>query len=311
MADTVRLQPLARARLATLGEAGRTWLAGLPLVLAELGERWSVTLGRSLPGGSASYVVEARGADGALLTVKVAMVDPGFAAEAEALRLARGRGYVRLVEHDPARHAVLLERLGRGLGSSGLAVEAQLDALALTLAAAWRRPDRAPSDRAGSLADGIVARRAHAGPAHAAAVDAALRCASFLGRTDPDDLVLVHGDPHPGNLLRALESRVGAETGWCFVDPEPCVADRAHDLGVAVRDFSTMLLAEPGTAGERLWSWCGRVAAVSGSDPRRVWAWGLLARVWTGLYVTSFGAPRVGAPFLASAALLTEQGRPF
>jgi streptomycin 6-kinase len=79
---------------------------------------------------------------------------------------------------------------------------------------------------------------------------------------------------------------------------------------VAVRNFSATLLADPGTAAVRAWSWCVRVAAVADADPRRVWAWGLLARVWTGCHVTAFGAPRVGEPFLRSAALLVDQGRP-
>lgn len=132
----------------------------------------------------------------------------------------------------------------------------------------------------------------------------ALACATDLADPNPADLVLVHGDPHPGNLLRVVHPRPGGETGWCFVDPDPSVADRAYDLGVAVRDFSSTLLDDPGTAAARLRSWCARVAAPSGTDPSRVWAWALLERVSTGLYVTSFGAPRVGRPFLRSAALL-------
>jgi len=92
--------------------------------------------------------------------------------------------------------------------------------------------------------------------------------------------------------------------------PDPCVTERAYDLGVAVRDFSATLLASPGTAAERVWSLVRPRGAASGTDPGRVWAWGLLERVSTGLYVTSFGAPRVGAPFLRTAALLVEQGRP-
>ncbi|GAB2594337.1 hypothetical protein GCM10009593_38950 [Microlunatus antarcticus] len=302
----VRLQPLARARVAALGEVGRAWHAGLPAVLDDLTRRWSVTLGRPLPGGSASYVVEARTAGGDPAVLKVALADPGFAAEAELLRRADGRGYARLLKHDAGPQAVLLERLGPGLGVSGLGAEEQLDVLARTLVTAWRPPDRLPLDKARSLAGKVEARRHLAGTSGQAAVDLALAYAAELGRADPQDLVLVHGDPHPGNLLRVGSPRPGAESGWCFVDPEPCVTDRAYDLGVAVRDFSATLLAEPAAASARLWSWCRRVAAPSRADPARVWAWGFLERVSTGLYVHSFGAPRVGEPFLRSAALLAR-----
>lgn len=310
MMDAVRLQPLARARVAALGEAGRAWHAELPAVLSDLTRRWSLTLGRTLPGGSASYVVEARTAAGEPVVVKVAMVDAGLDAEAERLRRADGRGYARLLAVDRTHQAVLMERLGSSLATSGRPVEEQVDLLAATLAVAWRPADGVSSDRARSLADGIRARGAHVGPVDEAAVARALAYASALSRTEPPDLVVAHGDAHPGNLLRVRGPRPGAGTGWCFVDPEPCVAERAHDLGVAVRDFSTTLLVEPRTAVDRLWSWCRRVAAPSGVDPARVWAWSFLERVSTGLYVRSFGAPRVAEPFLRSAALLVASPAP-
>ena len=61
---TVRLQPLTRARVASLGERGEAWAESLPRRLAELARDWGLDLGRSLPGGSNSYVVRARTADG-------------------------------------------------------------------------------------------------------------------------------------------------------------------------------------------------------------------------------------------------------
>jgi len=201
---------------------------------------------------------------------------------------------------------VLLERLGATLSGSGLGPEEQLDVLAATLAVAWRPPDRPAVDRARALAEGIASRLDHVGAADEAAVARALAYASELGGTDPADPVLVHGDPHPGNLLRVPRPRPRAPTGWCLVDPEPCVADAAYDLGVAVRDFSATLLADPAGAVDRLRAWCRRVAAPAGVDPDRVWAWGFLERVSTGLYVRSFGAPAVAGPFLRSAALLVD-----
>ena len=55
------------------------------------------------------------------------------------------------------------------------------------------------------------------------------------------ELVVVHGDPHPGNLLGCSSDRPGGETGYCFVDPDGFVADRAYDLGVAIRDWTAQL----------------------------------------------------------------------
>ncbi|SER26914.1 aminoglycoside phosphotransferase family protein [Microlunatus flavus] len=301
----VRLQPLVRARVAALGPAGQAWVDALPGLLADLAARWSLRLGRGLPGGSASYLVAATRAGGGDAVLKVALPGPGFARVAEALRESAGRGHAAVLEVDEPAGALLLERLGPSLDRSGLGPEEQVEVLARTLAVAWRPPDRAPADKAGSLAEGVRARHVqHPGAADDAVVDRALAHAAQLADHAGTDLVRVHGDPHPGNLLRVPRTRPGAESGWCFVDPEPLVTDRAYDLGVAVRDFSGALLADPGTAAARLRSWCRAVAAPSGTDPERVWAWAYLERVSTGLYVTSFGAPRVAGPFLASAALL-------
>ncbi|MGI3785716.1 MAG: aminoglycoside phosphotransferase family protein, partial [Janthinobacterium lividum] len=237
---TVRLQPLVRARVAALGAEGRAWVDTLPGLLDELCRRWSLRLGRRLPGGSASYLTTVLRADGSEAVLKVALPEPGPADLAAALGTADGRGYVRVLEAEPGLGALLLERLGPSLDRSGLGVEAQLDALATTLLRAWRAPDRPPSDKAGSLARSIRGLHAQVPTALGPdVVERALTCAAMLGDPDPDDLVVVHGDPHPGNLLRVRRPRPGAESGWCFVDPDPFVGDRAYDLGVAVRDFSS------------------------------------------------------------------------
>lgn len=306
---TVRLQPLVRARVAALGDEGRAWVEALPGRLDDLCRRWSLRPGRRLPGGSASYLTTVVRADGSDAVLKVALPEPDAAGRSRTLAAGRGQGYVRVLETAPEVGALLLERLGPSLDHGGLGLEAQLDALATTLLRAWRTPDRPPLDKAASLAAGIRAFHAAVpGAVRADVVERALAVAAGLSAPDPVDLVLVHGDPHPGNLLRVRHPRPGAESGWCFVDPEPCVADRAYDLGVTVRDFSARLLTEPATAADRLASWCAVVAAPSGTDPARVGAWGFLERVSTGLYVTSFGAPRVGAPFLRSAELLVDLG---
>jgi hypothetical protein len=55
-----------------------------------------------------------------------------------------GREYARLLAYDPARQAVLQERLGPSLADLGLPVEAQIEIICATLRRAWRirPPDR-------------------------------------------------------------------------------------------------------------------------------------------------------------------------
>jgi streptomycin 6-kinase len=301
----VRLQPLTRAKVASLGAAGTAWADALPARLAELAELWSLTLGRPRPGGSSSYVVGARTADGRDVVVKVALPDPGLAAQVATLRRAAGRGYVRLLAADAERGALLLEALGSSLQQSARPVEDQLGLLADTLSLAWQPADAhpgPPADKAAALHE-LVGRlwvdldR----PCPPAVVERALAYAERR-QSDPGEPVVVHGDPHPANLLAVPGPRPGAETGWCFVDPDGFVADRAYDLGVVLRDWSGHVEAPGGRA--RLEGWCELLAARSGVDATRIWEWGFLERVSSGLYILAIGAPRAGAPFLRAAELL-------
>jgi streptomycin 6-kinase len=291
--------------VASLGDVGAAWAAGLPALLDELCVLWSLTLGRRRPGGSSSYVVGARSADGRDVVVKVALPDPGLPAQVATLRRAAGRGYARLLTSDVDRGALLLEALGPSLQQSTLPVEDQLRLLADTLALAWQAADAhpdAPADKAASL-HAMVGRlwRDLDRPCPPAVVERALTYAERR-RADPGEPVVVHGDPHPANLLAVPGSRPGAETGWCFVDPDGFVTDRAYDLGVVLRDWSRHVEGRGGRA--RLEGWCELLAARSGVDATRIWEWCFLERVSSGLHLLALGAPRAADPFLRTAALL-------
>jgi streptomycin 6-kinase len=268
----------------------------LPERLAELALDWQLSLGRSLPGGSASYVTGVTRADGTPAVLKVAVDDEGFAEQAATLERAAGHGYATLLRVDRSRRALLLERLGPALGVSRRPPEEQLDVLVDTLREAWLPPLQTPTDKALGLRL-LIERVAPQvdGRWPAAVFERALAHADSLREPDPADLVVVHGDPHPGNALRTQDGR------YRFVDPDGFVADRAYDLGVTLRDWCSRIQADGRAVLER---YCDRVAERSGVDRDRIWRWAYLERVSTGLYVLDFGAERVGRPFLDSAALL-------
>ena len=269
-------------------KGGDRWLAGVPATIAALEERWGITVGERLAGGTASYVATAVTATGEPAVVKISVPGVDFGREVRTLRAAGGRGYVRLLAADLDLNAALLEPLGGSLSGSGLPPERQLAVLADLLPLAWAvPPDRlAPTDKAADLAEfvGSLGR--------SAVVDEALRCAGRRSAAyDPDRCVVVHGDAAAANVLR----RPG--DGWVFVDPDGFVGDPAYDRGVAVRDWCAELLA---AADPRslLRSYC----LVLGGDPDATWDWGFLERVSTGLYVASLGGD--GGPHLDSAARL-------
>ena len=303
MTRTVRLQPLVRARVAALGAAGQRWQDALPDVLDELAVRWSLRYDRTVPGGSASYVVGARTADGADVVVKVALPDPGLSAQVAALERAAGCGYARLLAYDADRGAFLLERLGASLSHSRRTPEEQLGILADSLRRAWRPAGGPAVDKAAGLQELITTAWDRLGrPCPRRVVDQALTYADRRS-ADPGEPVVVHGDPHPGNLLAALRPRAGAETGYCFVDPDGFEADCAYDLGVALRDWCGRLGGPD--ARRVLERYCGILAERTGVDAVRIWEWGFVERVSTGLYVLdTVGSPAVGRPFLDTAGRL-------
>jgi streptomycin 6-kinase len=119
--------------------------------------------------------------------------------------------------------------------------------------------------------------------------------------TDLDHAVIVHGDPHPGNALRVLAPRAGADAGFVFVDPDGFLADPAYDLGVILRDWCPQLLAGDASAIAHRYR-CWRPTAAS-MRPRSG-SGGFLERVSTGLYVLQYGAENLARPFLATAEML-------
>lgn len=310
---TVRLQPLTRARLTSLGERGAAWAEALPGLLTTLAQDWELALGPPLPGGSNSYVVRATTADGSPAVLKVVLDGAGLADQVRVLETADGRGYARLLRSDLDRQAMLLEALGDSLQSSGRSAEDQLAILAETLTVAWQPSplDRVPmdADKAIGLAELVTDHWARLGrPCSIAVRDQALRCAELLSDAPAESLVIVHGDPHPGNALAATSPSAdptpGEEQRYRFVDPDGFVADRAYDLGVAMRDFSAAVLSQGRGLAE---SYALLLAGRTGLEAERIWRWAFLERVSTGLYVLGFGSESAARPYLDSAEVLLDR----
>lgn len=258
-----------------------------------------------MPGGSASYVVRARTRAGAERVVKVVLPDPTLADEARVLAAADGHGYVLLHDRAPEHSALLLESLGDPLDRLPADPEHKLRVALGVLAEAWQLPAGAATgeaDPAPRLRAGVVERDRRLGrPTDPRVLRTALDCADEVaGWAGPR--VVAHGDPHPANVLRVREPRPGAPGGWVLVDPDGVLADPAYDVGVLLRDWCSHLRGPD--AHRRLRHWCDLAAEATGTDADRVWAWAFLERVSTGLYVSDFGATRVGRPFLDSARAL-------
>lgn len=308
-----------RQKAIALGVEGHRWLRCLPDVLAELSSEWDLVVGPALPGGSEAYVAAVTTRDGVDAVLKLEIPeDPSLTTEtrfettAWIFGVAHGRPYARLLRHDATRRAVLLERLGPSLSVSGLAVEAQIEILCGMLREAWQISAAVPlesgADKARRLAAFIAAtweelRR----PCSERAVEQALafadtRAAAF----DPDRSVVVHGDAHAGNALRALGEPLVEKQPFKFVDPECFLAEPSYDLGISMRDWTDELLAGDAVRVGR--ERCALLARLSGVAPQPIWEWGFIERVSTGLLLLKIGAATVGRDTLAVADLWSLDG---
>ncbi|MFF3951185.1 aminoglycoside phosphotransferase family protein [Streptomyces sp. NPDC001902] len=296
---------LVRTVSAWEGEAGRTWLAGLPERVADHLARWELTPERVLsPGGQISMVVLVRQADDTPATLKVGLVTDETRHEHAALARWDGRGAVRLLQADPDAGALLLERLHSDVSLRSLPEQkAMLEACA-TLQRLWVPPGEGHpfvpvAEHTARLAALLRERREQPYvPEEARAlVDEALAVRDELCAAAPGEAMLLHGDYHHGNVLAA--DRVP----WLAIDPKPVAGEPAYDLAWLVRDRLETLVATPGSqsAARR------RVAKLSDSlevDRDRVRGWALFRAVEAGVWSFSVGDRQGGELLLEFAAWL-------
>ena len=104
-------RPFAELVARREGATGAAWLADLPALVDDLLDRFGCRPDGPPGFGGVGLVVPVR-RDDVPAVLKVSMPHPGNVGEAAALRLLGGRGAVRLLDDDPERYALLLERVG-------------------------------------------------------------------------------------------------------------------------------------------------------------------------------------------------------
>ncbi len=229
-------------------------MRGLGGVIEQLEHDWDVVVGATLHGGSESYVAAATTGDGVEAIIKIAIPGNDLAGEATTLRLAKGHGYARLLEHDAARQAMLQERLGASLAELDLPSNLQIEIICATLRRAWQIP-----------------------PPASASLPSGADKARWL----------------------ALQYRSTAGARFKFIDPDGLFAERAYDLAIPMREWSSELLEGDPARLRRERS--GLLAHLTGVDTQAIWEWGFVERVSTGLLCMQVGAEHVGRQMLEVA----------
>ncbi len=200
--------------------------------IAELRERWGLTLGPPYPAGAGGHAAPAELADGTRAVLK--LIHPHREAEHEAEALARwdGDGAVRLLDRSEDGWAVLLERCEPGTPLSAAGPDRALDVLAGLLPRLWvpaGPPFHTLADEADWWVSSLPDEWERAGrPFERRLLDAAVDALASLAPSQGEQ-VLLHQDLHGGNVLAA-----GREP-WLAIDPKPLVGEREFAVAPIVR----------------------------------------------------------------------------
>lgn len=258
--------------VADTGPAERKqWLDELPVIVAALAERWSLTLGEPYqPGGEVSWVAPARTADGCDVVLKAGWRHLEGETEADALRFWAGRGAVQLFDShtDDTTCALLIERCPGPTLDETHDQDDQDRIVADTLQRVWAAPPPAhPFRSLAQMCDEWADEFDELYAEHPDAVDPGLAKAGTdllreLPRTADREFVLVT-DLHAGNILAAEREP------WLLIDPKPHVGDPCYD--VLQHIFNDETLDDPVGRADRM-------AALAGLDRERVRLW-LFARL--------------------------------
>jgi streptomycin 6-kinase len=272
------------------GEAGAAWLADLPGIVDELVKRWDCVVDGELTHGRVGVIVPVRDA-----VLKVSFPHPGNVREPDAFAAWAGEGAVRLYERADEHYAMLLERVHpTTLAASDEDIAAVAGQLSRRLSVP--APEDLPrmADQADAWEEELRKSAAEFDQAlPPSVVNAALAVIDDLGRDQPE--LLIHGDFHPRNILRADREP------WLAVDPKGYVGDPAYDGATLLKVRAADLHATGRFGAGDLMQAIGRellvYADAAGVDPLRVRRWAQLQAVQGAYWGRhhGFGRARGGA----------------
>jgi streptomycin 6-kinase len=283
MTDALHLPEDFRARLrGYFPDKADAWFDALPSLIDEYEQRWGIVLEAPFP-LSIGYVAPARRRDGTRAVFKAVVANHEVDSEIAALRAYGGEGAVALLESDAERGVMLLERADPG--DPLLSIDD--DDERTLIAADVMRPILRPAPEGRSFRDITYWAKAFTrlrerfdggtGPLPAALVD---RAESILHQLYPPASpgVLLHGDLHHGNILRATRAP------WLVIDPKGIIGPTEYEPAQLFtnpwKDYAQL---------DDLLRWIPRrldiLSERLGMDRRQVAAWGLhkavLSSVWT------------------------------
>lgn len=219
---------------AILGDKGRRWIDDLPRLIAELSRLWTLEVAEAFPAGEYNFVARATRVDGELAVLKIAPPydDNEFIGEANFISDRAGRGFVRLLERNHERRAILLERAvpGKNLtelftGNESKSIEPAIDVLRSIIG---EPPTEFEPTTLDKWFDGM--KRAAGTGFPADYVSKAFDIYEQLSKQEHRTFYL-HGDYHPGNIVSATREP------YLAIDPKGIVGHVGYDIAVFLNNF--------------------------------------------------------------------------
>lgn len=272
------------------GRPGLRFFACLPTRVEILQRQWAIVIGEPFPDLSYSLVYGVRRRDGSPAVLKLRVPGPEAKNEAAMLRFYRGDGAVKLLRFDTRVAAFLLEEL-----EPGTSLAEQEDAMSqMHFCRVWERLDRRGRDLASGLTGRLPTLTDWAqafsryrrrfqdvgGPLPTDLLGRTERdLMHLLASTRPEDVRVLHGDLHCGNL------RAQGADGYKAIDPKGVVGDRAYEVAAFLRDRILGERDPEGALRRRLRSVCRE----GNLDPARTARWGRAAAVLSALWSVEDG----------------------
>ena len=249
---------------------GSEWVCQLPSKIKSCAERWSLKLESPYPDSNVAAVFPVTTANGMPAVMKIQFPGRESEHEAEALKRWNGHGAVKLIDHDAAHHALLIERCEPGFSLSAVPTDEALSVIIELLPRLWIKADKpfnSLRDESLTWTEELKRCWERGGrPFERELLNGALEALENLRRTQGEQ-VLLNQDLHGGNVLRA------AREPWLVIDPKPLVGEkefiapliRCHEFGHNRKDVIHRLDRLTSALGldrerARLWSFAQTLA---------------------------------------------------
>lgn len=253
---------------------GAAWLQQLPRTIADLKQRWSLTLSPPFEEeASCSWVAPCVRQDGTPAVLKIGLPHMEAENEIDGLLFWDGDPTVFVLDADPELNAMLLERCEPGTTLRERPENEQDQVIAALLKRLWRTlPDTHPFRPLSEMIVSWAKETLEKGDRlpDVGLAKEGLRIFEALLNDAPCD-VLLATDLHAGNVLRAQREP------WLVIDPKPFYGDPAYDA-------TQHLLNRKERLGSKPKSTISRFADLLDVDRERVqlWTFARLASTSTG-----------------------------